>query len=257
MNRKSVIFAMAVLCAGANAAAQSAPQSAAQNGAAASTQAVTAQSGARQAAAGQKATTSPAASPNTSSNGSANSTAQAGRPMSIVEAARLARAQRKAEPKAAMVLDDDNFPRGGGGTGAKATDLEVVRAQDASAVLADFRGKVVLLDFWATWCGACQEALPELKQMLEIYGGGDFIVVSVSEDDDENAWRGYVGNHGMYWPQRLDANQGLQQSFGVNALPTYVLIGRDGKAVRRYEGEILGRSVVDRVGPDVKKLLED
>jgi thiol-disulfide isomerase/thioredoxin len=203
------------------------------------------------------AASSASASSSEAANPSSSNFAQTEQPISLADAARLARAKRKPEPKPAMVLDDDNFPRGGHRRGEKPTDLAVLRSQDESALLADFGGKVVLLDFWASWCGPCREALPKLKDLQAIYGGDDFIVVSVSEDDDENAWRAFVGNHEMFWPQRLDANGGLRQRFGVRALPTYVLVGRDGSVVQRYEGEMLGQSVVERVGPDIKRLLAD
>ncbi|HUI73757.1 MAG TPA: TlpA disulfide reductase family protein [Candidatus Acidoferrum sp.] len=209
-------------------------------------------------ASGSAQSTPAASAPPASSapaHASSRNFAQAEQPMSLADAARLARAKKKIEAKPAQVLNDDNFPRGGHRPGEKPADLAVLHSQDGSEPLSDFRGKVVLLDFWASWCGPCREALPKLKELQSIYGGDDFIVVSVSEDDDENAWRAFVGNHEMFWPQRLDANGGLLQRFGVNALPTYVLIGRDGSVVRRYEGELLGRSVVGRVGPDVKALL--
>ena len=81
------------------------------------------------------------------------------------------------------------------------------------------------------------------------------MVVSISEDDDESAWRTFVASHNMSWPQRLDADSSLQSQFGVSALPTYVLLGRDGSVVQRYVGEEMAESIVERIGPDLKKSL--
>jgi thiol-disulfide isomerase/thioredoxin len=117
-------------------------------------------------------------------------------------------------------------------------------------------GKVVLLDFWASWCGPCRSALPKVKQLQSIYGGEEFIVVSVSEDNDETTWRGFVAEHQMSWAQRFDGNSSFMRQYQVQGLPTYVLLDRDGKEVQRYVGEDPGRSVIERVGPDIKRALQ-
>jgi hypothetical protein len=80
-------------------------------------------------------------------------------------------------------------------------------------------------------------------------------LVSISEDDDESSWRAFVSGHGMTWAQRLDLDGSLQQQFGVNALPTYVLLGRDGSVVQEIVGEAPAESIVERIGPDLKASL--
>ena len=188
--------------------------------------------------------------------------------MSVAEAARLARANKKdgAPPsKAVKKYDDDNFqrsvplPKRGAqatpdGAGAKSSGTRTGGGQSAS--LDDYRGKVVLLDFWATWCGVCREALPKVRQLQTVYGDSDFVLVSVSEDEDPNAWRSFVASRGMSWAQRFDGDGSLAQRFQVNALPTYVLLGRDGQEVQRWEGDDPAESIVQRVGPDVRNTLE-
>jgi thiol-disulfide isomerase/thioredoxin len=118
------------------------------------------------------------------------------------------------------------------------------------------QGKVVLLDFWASWCAPCRQALPKLKQLQSVYGSDDFVVISISEDDDERTWREYVADHNMTWVQRFDGNGEVKHRFGVNALPTYVLIGRDGKNIEQYEGEAVAESIVERIGSDLKRALQ-
>jgi thiol-disulfide isomerase/thioredoxin len=199
-------------------------------------------------------------------------------PLSVAELARMARAKKQqpdsnsdssANPAAKphkIVLDDDNMPRGvyapdasARGAVGVASPTGAAGAGSGSAGAAgpfpEYRGKVVLVDFWASWCGPCRNALPNLKRLQSVYGGDDFVVVSVSEDDDENDWRSFTANHQMTWPQQFDSNGNIQRQFGVNGLPTYVLIGRDGNMIGKYEGEDPARSILERIGPQLKQAL--
>jgi thiol-disulfide isomerase/thioredoxin len=188
----------------------------------------------------------------------------ADQPMSVADMARAARAKKQpdAKPTAKLtrVLDDDNLPRG-----VYAEDVHPARsaAPDAKSpasansgdLLAQYRGKVVLLDFWASWCGPCRRSLPSLKRLQAVYGSADFVLISVSEDDDESAWRSFVSNNHMTWTQHWDSDSTLQSKFGVSALPTYVLIGRDGTVVQTFVGEAPAETIVERIGPDLKASL--
>lgn len=180
---------------------------------------------------------------------------QAEQPTSVAEAARLARANKGTGPKAAKSYDDDNFPRTA--PIVKKTTTDTAAGNPSIENLPpDMQGKVVLLDFWASWCGPCRMALPKVKELQSIYGGDDFMVVSVSEDDDVGTWRTFVANHGMIWTQRFDGDNSLIKQFQVNGLPTYILLDRDGKEVQRYVGEDPGQSILERVGPDLKRTLQ-
>jgi thiol-disulfide isomerase/thioredoxin len=185
-------------------------------------------------------------------------------PMSVAEMARAARAKKptdaKPVPRTSKLLDDANMPRGVYAADAApakpaAPGSETLPAPTSGAPFPEFRGKVILLDFWASWCGPCRNALPNLKRLQAVYGGADFVVISVSEDDDESAWHAFVSSHNMTWPQRLDSDGSIQRQFGVNALPTYVLIGRDGTVLQKFIGEAPAESIVERIGPDLKASL--
>jgi thiol-disulfide isomerase/thioredoxin len=185
-------------------------------------------------------------------------------PVSLAEMARTARAKKQTDTQPAIkslkLLDDDNMPRGVYASDSPPAKLAALDSHPQGSAQAggpfpEYRGKVVLLDFWASWCGPCRNALPNLKRLQAVYGGGDFVVVSISEDDDEADWRTFVSGHNMTWPQRLDSDSSLQKQFGVNALPTYVLLGRDGAVVQKFVGEEMAESIVERVGPDLKKSL--
>jgi thiol-disulfide isomerase/thioredoxin len=194
--------------------------------------------------------------------------AQGDEPRSVAEAARLARANKKDAPKAAKNYDDDNFQRSvpivkkGAAADTNTADGQHESAAPRSAVamanasLDEYKGKVVLLDFWATWCGVCRETLPKVKQLQSVYGGEDFVVVSVSEDENPQTWKSYVASHGMTWAQKFDGDSSLMNKFQVSALPTYVLLGKDGQEIKRYEGEDPAVSIMERIAPDLKNAVE-
>jgi thiol-disulfide isomerase/thioredoxin len=185
-------------------------------------------------------------------------------PMSLAEMARAARAKKLTDAKpvtgTSKLLDDDNMPRGiyaadAAPAKSAAPGSETRPTPALGAPFPEFRGKVILLDFWASWCGPCRSALPNLKRLQAVYGGADFVVISISEDDDESAWHAFVSSHSMTWPQRLDSDGSFQSQFGVHALPTYVLVGRDGTVLQKFVGEAPAESIVERIGPDLKASL--
>jgi thiol-disulfide isomerase/thioredoxin len=185
-------------------------------------------------------------------------------PMSVADMARAVRAKEQSDAKPAAkfskVLDDDNMLRG-----VYAEDVHAPKsaapgaaaasASDSGDPLAQYRGKVVLLDFWASWCSPCRRSLPSIKRLQAVYDSADFVLISVSEDDDESDWRSFVSGNQMNWTQRWDSDSTLQSKFGVSALPTYVLIGRDGSVVQTFVGESPAESIVERIGPDLKASL--
>jgi thiol-disulfide isomerase/thioredoxin len=170
--------------------------------------------------------------------------------MSLGELARRARAKKNGQAKSVKIFDDDNMPRAPLSAGEKAPGF----AGDSPS--GSGGGKVTLIDFWATWCGPCRHALPGLKQLASIYSGGQFELISVNEDDNEGPWRQFVAQNGMSWTQRFDSGHQMMRQYGAGALPTYILIGRDGTVVQQYVGEDPEYPVIERVGPDIKKALE-
>jgi thiol-disulfide isomerase/thioredoxin len=169
-------------------------------------------------------------------------------PISLGEVARLARAKKASQAKSVKIFNDDNMPRAPLSSGEKAPGLD---AQSSSS-----GGKVTLLDFWATWCGPCRHALPGLKQLQAAYGADKVEVISISEDEDEGTWQSFVAQNQMTWTQRLDADHQMMRQYGASALPTYVLINKDGNVVQQYVGDDPGEPILERMEPDLKRTLE-
>lgn len=170
---------------------------------------------------------------------------QSDQAMSLGDVARLARARRASQPKAIRIFDSENMPHAPLGSGEKAPGLDSTD-----------HGKVTLIDFWASWCGPCRHSLPELKQLEAVYHGSDFEVISVSEDEDEDAWHSFTIENSMNWPQRLDGTHQMMRQYGATGLPTYVLIGRDGNILQQYVGYDPEVPLIERIGPDLKKALD-
>ncbi len=105
---------------------------------------------------------------------------------------------------------------------------------DGNAIaLGDFTGKVVLIDFWATWCPPCRAEIPHVKAACEKFHKDGFEIIGVSLDDDRNALRKFVAREKMGWAQIVNNEIGGGEDpaslYGVRAIPTTVLVGRDGR----------------------------
>jgi thiol-disulfide isomerase/thioredoxin len=96
--------------------------------------------------------------------------------------------------------------------------------------LDDLQGKVVLLDFWATWCGPCREALPHMRKLAKNFEGQPLVVLSISLDRDEWRWKDFIARNGMTWPQYRDGDFSgpIARMFAVNAIPHTFTIDADG-----------------------------
>ncbi len=102
--------------------------------------------------------------------------------------------------------------------------------------LDSLKGKVVLLDFWGTWCPPCVAAVPILKDLQKRHAKDAFVILSVSSDTDETVVRAFTDKNRIVWPQYWDRDRKVQQAFDVRAFPTYVLIDDEGVVRFRTSG---------------------
>jgi len=125
--------------------------------------------------------------------------------------------------------------------GAPLINLEMEDANGTTVNLTDIvpRGKFVLVDFWASWCGMCLYAMPRIRELEEQYGS-NFTVIAVSCDKDLEAWRGAVERKNMPWPQYVLTKQGYDDFFYKyqvrNGVPYYTMIAPDGKVMKAPSG---------------------
>ena len=114
----------------------------------------------------------------------------------------------------------------------------VVTALDGSKFNLDaMGGRVVLIDFWATWCGPCNAELPHIKKIAKEFAGQPLVIISVSWDSDDTKWKDFINKNEMTWVQYRDADHSLSNSFGINAIPHYFTIDADGVLTAEMMGE--------------------
>ncbi|HKM66956.1 MAG TPA: redoxin domain-containing protein [Candidatus Acidoferrum sp.] len=103
----------------------------------------------------------------------------------------------------------------------------------------ELQGKVVLLDFWATWCEPCREALPHIRNIAKKFQGEPLVILSVSLDDDEQKWKDFVAKNEMTWPQCRDGGfKGtIATMFGVTAIPHTFTIDSDSVLQEEHIGD--------------------
>lgn len=100
----------------------------------------------------------------------------------------------------------------------------------------ELKGKVLLLDFWATWCTPCRAAVPSLRSLSRRMKDDPFVLLSVSTDSDEAALRQFLTEHGMAWPQVWDKRHEFTRKCGIERFPTYVLVSHEGEITHVASG---------------------
>ena len=100
-------------------------------------------------------------------------------------------------------------------------------------------GKVVLIDFWATWCGPCREALPHMRRIVQKFQGQPFVAISISLDDDAAKWKDFVAKNEMTWLQYRDGSFDgpIASRFHVRAIPSTFSIDADGVLEDQHVGD--------------------
>jgi len=108
-------------------------------------------------------------------------------------------------------------------------------AADGSLV-ADHEGKVVIVDFWASWCGPCRRSFPWMNDMLEKYGDQGLVVIAVNLDKERAAAEAFLGEVPASFQIHYDPDAALAREYDVQAMPSSFIFGRDGQLVARHLG---------------------
>ncbi len=119
-----------------------------------------------------------------------------------------------------------------------------------TASLAGWRGRIVVLNFWASWCGPCKDEAPLLEQVQQAYAGRGVTVVGVDSEDVDSRARGFARTYHLTYPL-LVGTQELQRRWGVGGFPETFVIDRRGDVVRHFKAPVTG----DVLRPVLQSLL--
>jgi thiol-disulfide isomerase/thioredoxin len=116
------------------------------------------------------------------------------------------------------------------------------------------RGKVVLFDFWATWCPACRESTPVMAELHQKYASAQFQMIGISGDSDQDAWQKYIREHSMNWSEFIDLDGQINGLFQIDAFPTFIVLDRDGNVLFRQAG--LGEDTESQIAATIDAALK-
>jgi peroxiredoxin len=117
-----------------------------------------------------------------------------------------------------------------------AKDFQVSGHDNRPLNLADFKGKVVFLNFWATWCKPCEQEMPAMQRLYDALRGSGFELLAISVDDAPGPVEGFRSRLGLRFPILLDADQRVAHAYQTFRFPETLLVDADGEIVERYVG---------------------
>ena len=137
--------------------------------------------------------------------------------------------------------------------GMEAPEIEQPDPQGNTRRLSDLRGKVVLIDFWASWCNPCRRENPNVVRLYQKYHDKGFEIFSVSLDKSKGQWVKAIQDDGLVWPNHVSDLQGWNsapgQLYGIRSIPATVLIDAEGKVIaRNLRGAALEQKLAEILG---------
>lgn len=119
--------------------------------------------------------------------------------------------------------------------GQPAPPLEGTTMSGERLSLASYRGQVLVVDFFATWCGPCKEAIPHLVSLKDKYGRQGAQILGLAVDDTPKALRDFISAKRINYPV-VQSNEDLETEYGIRSLPTLFVINKKGVVVGRFQG---------------------
>jgi thiol-disulfide isomerase/thioredoxin len=138
--------------------------------------------------------------------------------------------------------------------GKKATDFTLEGLEKGASVrLADYAGKVVMLDFWASWCAPCRYEMPVLQELYDRYKDEGLALIAVNVGEDRDTAARFVTSYGFTFPVALDPKRSVESVYATRGLPTLIIIDRQGVIQHVHVG--FGRDLKIRLTDEVETLL--
>jgi peroxiredoxin len=113
--------------------------------------------------------------------------------------------------------------------------------------LADFRGKTVVLNFWASWCVPCLEEMPELESFHQNHRSGDVVIIGVNVGETPQTARAFAHKVGVTFPIALDADTSVATRYGMRGLPMTIIVGPEGFIRWKHLGQVTREMVEEQI----------
>jgi thiol-disulfide isomerase/thioredoxin len=140
--------------------------------------------------------------------------------------------------------------------GDMAPDFTLIDKDGKKVSLSDFKGKMVMMDCWATWCGPCVKSLPKFVDLKNKYEGKNIVFLTISTDENIEAWRKKMGRdtkglfEGIQLNTELNEND-FKKKYMVQAIPRYILIGKDGRIIKREAPQPYSEEIIQLINKNV------
>lgn len=139
--------------------------------------------------------------------------------------------------------------------GDEAPDFTLSDLNGSDVRLSDLRGKVVLIEFWATWCPPCRESIPAMNEIYKRYNEKGLVILGISVDKGQNVaedLRAFVKEYSILYPVLIDSKN-INNLYGVYSIPTTFLIDKDGKVILKNIG--FSPELEDKLSKEIERLL--
>ena len=137
--------------------------------------------------------------------------------------------------------------------GTQAEDFHLIDLEGKSQSLSQYRGKIVLVNFWATWCKPCTTEMPAMQAMYDRLRDKGFVVLAVNELEDDPKVREHIKQYGHTFPVLMDRDNKVANQFGVFGLPVSVFIDQEGRVQEYIKGGLLTEQKIEETVARIQK----
>ena len=138
--------------------------------------------------------------------------------------------------------------------GTLVEDFHLTDLEGKSQSLSQYRGKIVLVNFWATWCKPCTTEMPAMQTMYDKLHDKGFVVLAINELEDDAKVREHIKQYGHTFPVLMDRDNKVANQFGVFGLPVSVFIDQEGRAQEYIKGGLLTEQKINETVTRIQKL---